>query len=459
MSNVPNDGFIRYFGFLNQERLIVTKLEGFKEMLLRDTYKFDKLSRLSALQAPAGVSGLVSAKGNLHKIHRRHTIAAYNTSWAKTLYPSIWGSARKATDCLVKRAGKAPDGIVEVNRFMREVCLQTVAQAAFNIDLGVLERPEQEMIQKYLYAFDVGIKAPFFMKLLQVCPPSLQLFAATAVSKVVRVDISAMKQRIAATMKSKMEAMRAGKHAKEPPLEEGKVDLLDALCLRASPFLSENSLTKHALTTLAGSVEMVSNQLAWTIYALARQDNQHIQNRLRSEIRSHFPSHPDSVSWEQLKSLPYLNGVANEALRMFPSVAHRYRICNTPTTILGEPIHRGAMLIWPIYATNRNPALWGDDADQFRPERWTQEASNKQEDNRRDTYAFMTFGQGPRRCPGEHYTRVVMACMLLAWVGQFRLKLPTGRGDVFEDNWRGQVKFGIVMKAPISVEIEEVPGW
>ncbi|ROV92837.1 hypothetical protein VPNG_09121 [Cytospora leucostoma] len=459
MRNVPNDGFIRYFGFLNQERLIVTKLEGFKEMLLRDIYKFDKLSRLSALQAPAGVSGLVSAKGTLHKIHRRHTIAAYNTSWAKTLYPTIWGSARKATDSLVKRAGKAPDGVVEVNRFMREVCLQTVGQAAFSIDLGVLEMPEQEMIQKYLYAFDVGIKAPFFMKLLQVCPTSLQLFAATAVSKVVRVDISAMKQRIRATMRSKMGAMRASNFGKEPPLEEGKVDLLDAICLRASPFLSENSLTKHALTTLAGSVEMVSNQLAWTIYALARQENQHIQNRLRSEIRSHFPSHPDSISWEQLKALPYLNGVVNEALRMFPSVAHRYRICNTPTTILGEPIHRGAMLIWPIYGTNRNPELWGDDADQFRPERWAQDASNKDEESRRDTYAFMTFGQGPRKCPGEHYSRVVMACMLLAWVGQFRLKLPTGRGDVFEDNGRGQVKFGIVMKAPISVEIEEVPGW
>lgn len=68
MGSVPNHGLIRYFGFLNQERLMVTTQEGLKELLLREAYTFDKSSRLSAIQAPAGVSGLVSAKGLLHKV-------------------------------------------------------------------------------------------------------------------------------------------------------------------------------------------------------------------------------------------------------------------------------------------------------------------------------------------------------------------------------------------------------
>lgn len=68
MRHVPNSGFIRYFGFLNQERLMATTLDGYKELLLRESYKFDKLSSLAAIQEPAGVSGLVSAKGLLHKV-------------------------------------------------------------------------------------------------------------------------------------------------------------------------------------------------------------------------------------------------------------------------------------------------------------------------------------------------------------------------------------------------------
>ena len=393
------------------------------------------------------------------QIHRRHTIAAYQASWARTLYPTVWNSAHKATDCLAERACETPDGVIKVNRFLREVCLDTVGQAAFSIDLEVLARPEQEMTRKYLRAFDTGEKAPLFLKLLQVCPVPLQLRAATMVSKVIGVDVSAMKHRIQTTLRSKLEAAKVANAEKDRSPEDGQGDLLDTLCRRAGPYLSEKALFRHSLTTLAGSVEMVSNQLAWAIYALSLPKNRHIQDTLRSEIRSHFPSRPDSVSWEEVKTLPYLTGVVNETLRLFPSVAHRFRICNTPTTLSKQPIHRGTMVIWPIYAMNRNPSFWGDDADQFRPERWSHGAGSGNDNSRRDAYAFMTFGQGPRKCPGEHYTRAVMACMLLDLVGRFQFSMSSVHGDAFEDNGRAKVKFGIVMKAPICAVVEEVPGW
>ena len=83
------------------------------------------------------------------------------------MYPTVWNSAHTATDSLAKRASETPDGVIKVNRFLREVCLDTVGQAAFSIDLEVLARPEQEMTRKYLRAFDTGEKAPLFLKLLQ----------------------------------------------------------------------------------------------------------------------------------------------------------------------------------------------------------------------------------------------------------------------------------------------------
>lgn len=47
---------------------MITTIEAYKELLLRDADKYDKLPGLSALQSPVGVSGLVSAKGALHKV-------------------------------------------------------------------------------------------------------------------------------------------------------------------------------------------------------------------------------------------------------------------------------------------------------------------------------------------------------------------------------------------------------
>lgn len=64
----PSDGLVRYFGFLNQECLLLTTPDICREILFLESYKFDKLPSITALQAPVGVSGLVTAKGEFHKV-------------------------------------------------------------------------------------------------------------------------------------------------------------------------------------------------------------------------------------------------------------------------------------------------------------------------------------------------------------------------------------------------------
>lgn len=352
----------------------------------------------------------------------------------------------------------SPRGVFKVNRFLRAVCLDIVGKADFSLDLDAVAEPDQEVIKRYLHAFDVGEQSPMFLKLLQMCPVALQLPASTIVSKFIGIDISLMRCVIEASVATKLENLQGDNSAAGKSVHDGQEDLLQRICGRSHTHLSERALSRHALTALAGSVEMVSNQLAWALYALSLP-RQHIQEKLREEILSHFPSSPESLTWEELRDMPYLTGVVNETLRLFPSVAHRYRVCNTPTKLLGQDIRKGTMIVWPTYAVNRRPDLWGNDADVFRPERWNEGNAIDGNGDKRDAYAFMTFGQGPRKCPGEHYTRVVMACVLLMFVGGFRFTMPPGHGDVLEGDDKKQVKFGIVMKAPIYVQVEEIPSW
>ena len=68
MREQPNEGLIRYYGFLNQERILLTTPELLKHVLLRDAGSYKKLPAIGAVQVPAGVSGLVSAEGELHKV-------------------------------------------------------------------------------------------------------------------------------------------------------------------------------------------------------------------------------------------------------------------------------------------------------------------------------------------------------------------------------------------------------
>jgi cytochrome P450 len=44
--------------------------------------------------------------------------------------------------------------------------------------------------------------------------------------------------------------------------------------------------------------------------------------------------------------------------------------------------------------------LWGEDADEFRPERFS-----KGECEKRDSFAFIPFSAGPRNCIGLHFAQ------------------------------------------------------
>jgi cytochrome P450 len=234
---------------------------------------------------------------------------------------------------------------------------------------------------------------------------------------------------------------------------------MDGLLRRGYQRLSERVLVRHLMTTMAANTEMVSNQLSWAIYALSHPSNLDIQSRLRKEIRTQFRELPMFMSWEELNNQKYLSGVVNEILRVYPNVGHRGRVVNRDTMLHNLHLKKGTIVVWPVCAKNRDPQHWGQDADMFKPERWLLADGTGKDTEYRDTFGFMTFGQGSRKCPGEHYTRAAMASMLIGLIGRFEFRRPDGYHDVLEDGVGGRIKFGIVMKADIWAEIKEIPGW
>lgn len=44
--------------------------------------------------------------------------------------------------------------------------------------------------------------------------------------------------------------------------------------------------------------------------------------------------------------------------------------CINGTTISSMPVPKGTTIIIAIYSANRNKAIWGEDADEWKPERW-----------------------------------------------------------------------------------------
>lgn len=99
------------------------------------------------------------------------------------------------------------------------------------------------------------------------------------------------------------------------------------------------------------------------------------------------------------------------ALRLFPSVSVNQR-CAVKTTTLptgGGPdgkspvlIRKGQALAYSVYSLHRRSDLYGDDAEDFRPERWNEDIGLYRDEVTKN-WGYLPFNGGPRICLGSQY--------------------------------------------------------
>ncbi|KAF9530727.1 cytochrome P450 monooxygenase CYP63 [Crepidotus variabilis] len=163
------------------------------------------------------------------------------------------------------------------------------------------------------------------------------------------------------------------------------------------------------LNMLLASRDTTSSTLTYITYFLALYPD--VARRLRAEVLEQCGSR-DAPTFEQLKSLKYMRAVINETLRLYPPVPLNIRETRESACALPpcDPTNfnrsswympaRTTIMYLPLL-THRNPSLWGEDADQFNPERWIEPSrvalfvSNPT--------MFTPFSAGPRVCLGQNY--------------------------------------------------------
>ncbi|MCJ1440384.1 MAG: hypothetical protein MMC23_000867 [Stictis urceolatum] len=209
------------------------------------------------------------------------------------------------------------------------------------------------------------------------------------------------------------------KDLSEKALEDGRSShdgkeryvFIDAL---ASSLRDPIELRYQLLHILLAGRDTTASLLGWTFYELARHSE--IFAKLRASVLEDFgpyqtstapPSLPQSaqghISFSKLKSCTELQHVLNEALRLHPVVPFNFRHADKDTTLPrggGEDgmspifVKKGQQIEYAIYVMHRNPAIWGEDADEFKPERWV---------GRKPGWEYLPFNGGPRICLGQQF--------------------------------------------------------
>ena len=165
-------------------------------------------------------------------------------------------------------------------------------------------------------------------------------------------------------------------------------------------------LRDQALNILLAGRDTTAGLLLFVFYALAKHPRVHL--KLRNEVVRAFGTGDDlsTITFELLKRCEYLKAVLNETLRMYPSVPNNIRTAACDTTLPrgGGPrgdkpvfVPKGQEIIYNVFCMHRNPAIYGKDAHEFRPERWFEPTTSG------IGWAYLPFNGGPRICLGQQF--------------------------------------------------------
>lgn len=75
--------------------------------------------------------------------------------------------------------------------------------------------------------------------------------------------------------------------------------------------------------------------------------------------------------------------------------------------LISSSIRKGQTIFFPIISMNRAESLWGEDALQFKPERWTESQTPSAISTIPGVWGnLLTFLGGPRACIGYRFALV-----------------------------------------------------
>ena len=179
--------------------------------------------------------------------------------------------------------------------------------------------------------------------------------------------------------------------------------------------LGREELTAEALTQLIAGSDTTSNTMCAILNWVVRTPG--VQHNLQRELDRAIPKNVRVPEFNQVKDLTYLDYVIKETLRIHSTSSlglPRLTPQATPQQpnppnieLLGYSFPPGTALSVPAYTIHHSKEIWGPDADEYVPERWSPDRVTELQKS-----AFIPFSTGPRACVGRNVAEMELAIMV-----------------------------------------------
>ncbi|THU78935.1 cytochrome P450, partial [Dendrothele bispora CBS 962.96] len=436
---------VRHDGLMGDKQLITYDPKAMHHVLVKDQALYERQSlEFARLIFGKGLTGIT---GEAHRKQRRALNPVFSIAHMKDMLPIFYDVVHKLERGMSRKfeSENKPQEI-EMLLWMSRTALELVGQAGLGYSFDSLEDDatahpypgilkqlittlgQMWIIRTYVLPWASKIGTPGFQRWFVNTLPWKN-------GHHVRDMVDYMWEVSKEIYEGKMKALAEGDEAVARQVGKGK-DIMSIL-MRMNTEENENKMEEDEVlgqmsTLVFAAMDTTSSALARVLDLLSTRPD--VQAKLRQEILQARKGNED-IPYDVLVSLPYLDAICRETLRLYPPVLNVVRIAkqdtilplsNPVTGIDGTPIFevhvpKGSTIMISVLNSNRNPAIWGPDSLEWKPERWLSPLPNDLiEAHIPGVYShLMTFNAGGRSCIGFKFSQLEMKAVLSMLIAKF----------------------------------------
>ncbi|KAK8973510.1 hypothetical protein V6N11_008871 [Hibiscus sabdariffa] len=223
---------------------------------------------------------------------------------------------------------------------------------------------------------------------------------------------------------------RKREQMEDEQLVRDKEDILSRFLMeskRDPDNMNDRYLRDIILSFMIAGKDTTASTLSWFFYMLLRHPR--VRDKVVEEVRD-VTQAKDNIcadefsrlmTDEALDKLHYLHAAITETLRLYPAVPVDGKIAAEDDVLPdGFEVKKGDGMNYMPYAMGRMTYVWGEDAVQYRPERWLDDNGLFRPES---PFKFTAFQAGPRICLGKEfaYRQMKISAAVLLHFFRFRL--------------------------------------
>lgn len=436
----------QFKGPFNFTRLWTIDPKAQSHVLMRNDIYERPMPAREALSRIVG-PGVLVTEGEMHRKQRRVMNPAFGPAQIRDLTDIFVQKSIQLRDLWASEANRQGGiGRIDVLSWLSRMTLDVIGLAGFNYTFDALNEnaTPNELNQAFSTIFHSGTNNRTVMVLRAISPvfrylrTSRDAVAEQAQIVMGRIGRELLNSSKAAVAQSEKEI--GDRSLRSRNLLSLLVRANTAAGIPESHRLQDEDVLAQIPTFLVAGHETTSTATTWALFALAQESE--MQTKLREELWS---VETDTPTMDELNALPYLDRVVRETLRVHSPVPAIGRVATVDDEIpLSQPvtdvygnihhsirIQKGQNVMIPISAVNLYKPIWGEDAEEFKPDRWLSppQASSAIPGVWSNQ---MTFLGGPRACIGYRFSLVEMKALIFVLIRAFTFELAVPANEIIK---------------------------